>query len=75
MNKLKRWLTRRQQADRYGVHPRTVDRWGDDPEMDLPAEIDLNGRPCRAEDELEAWERGRVALRARKLAERDHDAA
>jgi hypothetical protein len=76
MTKLKRWLTRQQQAERYSVHPRTVDRWGDDPEMALPPEIDLNGRPCRAEDELESWERRRIAIRARKRAERDtHDAA
>jgi hypothetical protein len=72
----KRWLTRQQQAARYVVHPRTIDRWGDDPEMDLPPEIDLNGRPCRAEDELEDWERRRVAIRARRRAERDtHDTA
>jgi len=76
MSKLKVWLTRKKQAKRWSVHPRTVKRWGDDPEMDLPPEIDLNGRPCRAEDQLEEWEQGRVALRARKRAERDsHDAA
>jgi hypothetical protein len=67
----KRWLTRQQQAARYAVHPRTIDRWGGDPSMDLPAEIDLNGRPCRAEDELESWERRRVAIRARKRAGSD----
>ena len=66
----KRWLTRQQQAARYAVHSRTIVRWGRDQSMNLPAEIDLNGRPCRAEDELEAWERGRVALRTAKLRER-----
>jgi hypothetical protein len=72
----KRFLTRQQQAERCSVHVRTVCRWGDDPEMDLPPEIDLNGRPCRAEDELEGWERRRVALRAHKRAERDaHETA
>jgi hypothetical protein len=71
MTKLKIWWTRRMQAKRWSVHPRTVKRWGDDPKMDLPPEADFNGRPCRAEDQLEEWERRRVALRARKRAERD----
>jgi hypothetical protein len=72
MNKPKRWLTRQQQAERWSVHPKTVDRWGADSEMDLPDEIDLNGRPCRAEDEIETWERSRVALRAARKLERSN---
>jgi hypothetical protein len=54
INKPKTWLTRRQQAQRYSIHPRTLDRWGSDPAMGLPPEA-FNGRPHRAEDELEAW--------------------
>jgi len=55
-----RFLTRRQQAKRWGKSVRTVERWGEDPEMDLPPEYDFNGRPHREESELTAWERSRV---------------
>jgi hypothetical protein len=66
--KTKRWLTRQQQAERWSVHPRTVARWADDPEMDLPPEADFNGRMVRAEDAIELWEQARVRLRAEKRA-------
>ena len=56
----RRFLTRRQQAKRYSKSVRTIERWGVDPEMDLPAEYIFNGRPHREESELEAWERSLV---------------
>jgi len=56
----RRFLTRRQQARRWGKSVRTVERWGLDPAMGLPPEYDFNGHPHREESELEAWERSRV---------------
>jgi hypothetical protein len=56
-----RFLNRLAQAKRYNKHPKTIKRWGQDPKMGMPPEYDLNG-PHRREDELEAWERSRVAF-------------
>jgi hypothetical protein len=57
----KRFLSRPQQAKRYGKSTKTVIRWGKNERMNMPPEYDLCGSPHRAEDELEAWERTRVA--------------
>jgi hypothetical protein len=56
----RRFLTRRAQAKRYSKSVRTIVRWGEDPDMNMPAEYWFNGLPHRAEDELEPWERSRV---------------
>jgi len=56
----RRFLTRRQQARRWGESVRTVEGWGLDPAVGLPPEYDFNGHPHREESELEAWERSRV---------------
>jgi hypothetical protein len=37
-------LPTRQVADRYKVHPRTVDRWARDPALGFPKAFDINGR-------------------------------
>jgi hypothetical protein len=62
--KLLRYLTRRNQAERYGKSVRTIERWGLDQEMAMPPEYDFNGVKARREDDLERWERARVAHRA-----------
>jgi hypothetical protein len=56
-----RFLNRQAQAQRYSRHVRTIKRWGKDPAMNMPPEYDLK-EPMRREDELEAWERSRVAV-------------
>ena len=53
-------MSRPDQAKRYSKSVRTIKRWGADPDMKMPPEYDFNG-PHRAEDELEVWERGRIA--------------
>jgi hypothetical protein len=63
-----RYLSRRQQAERYGCSVRTVERWGDDPELDFPPEHDFNGRKKRPLSALERWERRRAAMTAKKTA-------
>jgi hypothetical protein len=60
--KPRRFLSRPQQATRYGKSIRTIKRWGQDPNMGMPPEYDFKG-PHRAEDELDNWDRSRVALR------------
>jgi hypothetical protein len=60
-SKPRRFLTRRDQAERYGKSVRTIERWGLDEKMNMPAEYDFNGVKARLEEELEHWERGRVA--------------
>ena len=57
----RRFLSRAAQAVRYGKSKRTIERWGQDPEMGMPIEYDFNGLPHRDEAELELWERSRVA--------------
>ena len=57
-----RFLSRRQQSERYGKSARTIERWGDDPLLGFPYEIDINGRKFRALSALERWERKRAAV-------------
>jgi len=58
----RRFLTRRMQAERYSKSIKTIERWGDDPEMKMPPEYNFRGLPHRNEGELEAWERSRVGI-------------
>jgi hypothetical protein len=58
--KPRRFLSRKEQADRYGRSTRTIKRWGTDPKMGMPQEYEFNG-PHRDEAELEIWERTRIA--------------
>jgi hypothetical protein len=62
------FLTRRHQAKRYSVSTRTIDRWSDDPNVGLPAEIDIAGRKFRKLSDLESWERARAAVAAANRA-------
>jgi hypothetical protein len=54
------FLSRSQQARRWSVSKRTVERWGEDDRLSLPPEIEINGRRYRKLSDLEAWERARV---------------
>jgi hypothetical protein len=58
------FLNRRQQATRYSTSVKSIQRWGQDPRMNMPPEYDFNRIKKRAEDELEAWERTRVVTSA-----------
>jgi len=60
--KPRRFLSRQEQAERYGVSVKSITRWGEDPKMGMPAEYAFNRIPKRREDELEIWERGLVAV-------------
>jgi hypothetical protein len=57
--KPRRFLSRSEQASRYGKSVKTIKRWGSDPRMGMPREYELSG-PHRAEEDLEVWERTRV---------------
>jgi hypothetical protein len=46
---------------RYEVCTRTLARWDASSTLGFPKPIVINGRKYRREDELEAWERARVA--------------
>jgi hypothetical protein len=59
-----RYLSRRKQAERYDKSIKTIERWGDDPALGYPPEIDINGRKFRKLSDLEAWERQRAAIAA-----------
>ena len=53
----KRWLPRPDVArGRYNRHPKTLERWEDDPKMDFPKARDIRGRYYYAEDELDAYD-------------------
>jgi hypothetical protein len=67
--KRKKLLSRRQQAQRYGVVSRTIERWGEDPDLNLPPEIEINGRFYRDEDDLDAWDRARVVITSTERVE------
>jgi hypothetical protein len=64
------FLSRSQQARRWSVSKRSVERWGEDEDLGLPPEIEINGRHYRKLSELEAWERARAVSAAAKRAER-----
>ena len=52
-------------ADRYGVVPRTIARWKDDPRVDFPKPaLTLHGRDYWSLHDLEGWERARAAKTA-----------
>jgi hypothetical protein len=57
-----RFLSRRQQSERYGKSTKTIERWGADPSLGYPPEIDIRGHKFRALSKLEAWERRRAAV-------------
>jgi hypothetical protein len=64
------FLSRRHQAARWSVSKRSVERWGEDQDLGLPSEIEINGRHYRKLSELEAWERKRAVAAATKRSER-----
>jgi len=64
------FLSRTQQAKRWSVSKRSVERWGQTDELGLPPEIDINGRHYRKLSELEAWERKRAVAAVAKRTER-----
>ena len=64
------FLTRLQQAKRWNVSKRSVERWGEDDQLGLPPEIEINGRHYRKLSEIEAWERARAVAVAKKRAQR-----
>ena len=69
-NSNERWLSRSQQALRWSISKRSVERWGEDEELGLPPEIEINGRRYRKLSELEAWERKRAVAAVAKRTER-----
>jgi hypothetical protein len=48
-------------AKRYDVVPRTVERWAENPALNFPKPLIVNGRKYWLLEELEAWERNRAA--------------
>jgi hypothetical protein len=58
------FLSRVQQARRWGVSKYTVERWGKDERLGLPGEILITNRRYRRLSELEAWERSRAVAAA-----------
>jgi len=44
-------------AKRYGVHPFTLRRWDENPELGFPPVIMVNGRRYREIAKLDVWDR------------------
>jgi hypothetical protein len=65
------WLSRRQQAQRWNVTKRTVERWGEDEKVGLPSEYEVNGRWYRDLPQIETWERSRAVAAANRAITRD----
>ena len=65
MDNQERYLSRREQSRRYNdCSVKTIERWGKNPTLNFPVEIDINGRKYRRLSALEAWERERAAIAA-----------
>jgi hypothetical protein len=56
----KRRLTKAKVAARYGVVPKTIERWSENPALGFPRPVVVNKRPYWAEFELEVWDISRV---------------
>jgi hypothetical protein len=61
MNQITNYQPRRKTAERYGVHVRSIERWEQNPEMNFPKPLVVNGRKYDNVPALEAWERMRAA--------------
>jgi hypothetical protein len=48
-------------AARYGVVPRTIERWQENPALNFPKPLVVNGRKYWAVEVLERWERDQSA--------------
>ena len=57
-------LTRRAQAKRFGVSPRSLGRWAK--ERGLPEEHWVGGQRCRWLSEIIAWEQGQLRAGPRR---------
>jgi hypothetical protein len=53
-------LTKAKVAERYGVVPRTIERWSENPTLGFPQPVIVNKRPYWDEFELEALDISRV---------------
>jgi hypothetical protein len=61
------FLPDRQAAARYGVHPKTLSRWDDKPELGFPKPYLFNGRKHRKIGELQVFERRSAVARTRPV--------
>jgi hypothetical protein len=43
-------------AEKYGRSIKTIDRWREDPKLNFPKGLVINGRKYDDVDELEAWD-------------------
>jgi hypothetical protein len=57
-----------QVAARYGVHPKTLQRWDATPALEFPQPIRIRGRRYRSIAELDAWDLAAIERRARGAA-------
>jgi len=58
-SKIQRWLSKRQVADRYGVHPRSIERWSAAGKFPRGTQLP-NKRYYWSDIAIEAHERGLV---------------
>jgi transposase len=58
------WLSKRQQAQRYGKSTRTIDRWARNPRLKYPKQTYFNDRPHSKLEDHEIWERECALARA-----------
>jgi hypothetical protein len=64
MDNTEQLLSARRVCERYGVVGRTLERWLHDPRLEFPTPVTINRRRYFRVDQLQTWERARVARRA-----------
>jgi hypothetical protein len=52
----KKYIPDSKVAERYRVHPCTVDRWEKDPTLNFPKALKIRNRKYRDEAELDSWD-------------------
>jgi hypothetical protein len=51
------YVPKKKVALRYDTTTRTIDRWSEDPALEFPVPLNINGRVYFSEPELIEWER------------------
>jgi len=54
------WLPTPAVAKRYNKSTKTIKRWREDPELNFPPTLDINGHPHNSLPQLVQWEHDRI---------------
>jgi hypothetical protein len=62
-------------AERYSIHPKTLQRWDATPALEFPRPTRIRGRRYRSIAELDAWDKAAIERRVRGVRSKSAAAA